>query len=78
MLNILTRPSPPPIQNYEPLLEKSTDEISFEISWIEQNALLIIKIKYFFEIISIKQFNFVAVASSCDDQTTIYFTELST
>lgn len=38
MLKILTSPSPPPIQNCEPLLEKSTDEISLEISWIEQKA----------------------------------------
>lgn len=36
--NILTKPSPPAVQNMFPLLEKSTLETSLLKSWIEQNA----------------------------------------
>ena len=37
--NILTKPSPPAVQNIFPLLEKSTLDTSLLRSWIEQKAL---------------------------------------
>ncbi len=43
--NILTKPSPPAVQNIFPLFEKSTLETSLLKSCIEQNAFSIINPK---------------------------------